>query len=57
MVEKVTQLKIRAPKPDVFDILKDLAPSLFGDKEWTDVESFSEMLDDPSKLEIIFKEE
>lgn len=56
MAQKKKTLKIRETKEVVFDILKAAAPTLFLDKEYTDVENFGEA-EDNSYLEIEFKEE
>ena len=57
MVTKQKQIMIRAPKEDVFNVLKNLSPALFGDKVWADVESFGRDPDDDSYFKLIFKEE
>jgi len=57
MVQKTNQIKLREVKESVFNVLKGLAPGLFGTKIWTDVESFGDDPEDTSKFIIIFKEE
>ena len=57
MVEKVNQIKIREVKNIVFDILKSVAPSIFGTKTWSDVQFFGDDPTDTSKFIIIFNEE
>ncbi len=56
MVESKNQKILRATKPDVFNVLKSVAPGLFGDKVYSDVDFLGED-EDISKIIIRFKEE
>jgi hypothetical protein len=57
MADKDKSVKIRETKEAIFDILKSIAPALFGSKVFADVARFGEDENDQSKIIIEFKEE
>lgn len=57
MATRTKEVLIRESKQNVFNALKSVAPTIFGDKVWVDVAFFAEDPNDSSYFKLVFVEE